>query len=93
MSSIFENEQQASGIAPIIVMPLILFGGQFANPDAIPKWIGWIQYISPIRYGLESLVVNEFDNRIYNTTLIMRNTVTKLTKAFAGGIIPQKDLP
>ena len=42
MSSIFENEEQAASIAPIIVMPLILFGGQFANPEAIPKWIGWI---------------------------------------------------
>jgi len=69
-------------------MPLILFGGQFANPDAIPDWIGWIQYISPIRYGLESLTVNEFDNRIYNSTLIMRNAVTKLTRSFAAGVIP-----
>jgi hypothetical protein len=35
MSSIFESEEQASEIAPIVVMPLVLFGGQFANPDAI----------------------------------------------------------
>jgi ABC-type multidrug transport system permease subunit len=85
MSSIFDSEESAAKIAPIIVMPLILFGGQFANPDAIPKWIGWLQYISPIRYGLESLVVNEFDSRIYNTTLILQQVGTNLTRSFPGG--------
>jgi ABC-type multidrug transport system permease subunit len=93
MSSVFESEEQASQIAPIVLMPLILFGGQFANPEAIPKWIGWIQYISPIRYGLEALVVNEFDNRIYNTTLIMRNAMNNMTRSFPTGIIPPKDIP
>ena len=93
MSCVFESEEQASQIAPIVLMPLILFGGQFANPDAIPKSIGWIQYISPIRYGLEALVENEFDNRVYNTTLLMRNAMNNMTRSFPTGIIPPKDLP
>ena len=61
MSSIFNKEETVAALAPIVVMPLILFGGQFANPGNIPDWISWFQYLSPIRYSLEALVVNEFD--------------------------------
>lgn len=41
-------------------MPLILFGGFVANSGTLPKWIEWVQYLSPIRYGLEALVRNEY---------------------------------
>ena len=71
MSSIFEKEEAVTALAPIVMMPLILFGGQFANSDNIQAWISWFQYISPIRYGLEALVVNEFDERTYNRTLVL----------------------
>ena len=41
MSSIFNKEETVTQLAPIVVMPLILFGGQFANPQNIPDWISW----------------------------------------------------
>jgi hypothetical protein len=28
--------------------------------DTFPDWIAWIQYISPIRYGFEASMCNEF---------------------------------
>jgi ATP-binding cassette subfamily G (WHITE) protein 1 len=62
-SSIFTSPENAVGISPIILMPIMLFGGLFANSGSYPSWIGWIQYISPIRYGLEALVRNEFLDR------------------------------
>lgn len=55
----------ATAFGGIIMMPLILFGGFFANAGDYPGYITWIQYISPIRYTLESLFWNEFDD---NTT-------------------------
>jgi ABC-type multidrug transport system permease subunit len=79
MSSIFNKEEMAVAMAPIIMMPLILFGGQFANSDNIQAWISWFQYLSPIRYSLESFVRNEFDNRSYNQTMIVRNEARNLT--------------
>jgi ABC-type multidrug transport system permease subunit len=91
LSSVFDNEASAAQIAPIFIMPFVLFGGQFINPDNFPKWIGWFQYISPIRYGLESLVVNEFDSRVYNTTLILQQLGTNLTKAFPAGFVPPQN--
>lgn len=79
MSSIFEKEEMATLLSPIIVMPLILFGGQFANSKNIQAWISWFQYLSPIRYGLEAMTVNEFDSRIYNTTMIIENILNQKT--------------
>ena len=79
VSSIFEKEESATALAPIIIMPLILFGGQFANSKNIQAWISWFQYISPIRYGLEAMTVNEFDSRVYNTTMIVQNILNNRT--------------
>ncbi len=41
MSSIFNKEETAVALAPVIMMPIILFGGQFANSDNIQAWISW----------------------------------------------------
>ena len=46
-------------------MPLILFSGFFSNAGSYPDWIGWIQWISPIKYSLEAMVHNEFGDRNY----------------------------
>mmetsp|Transcript_21771 Transcript_21771/g.33626 ORF Transcript_21771/g.33626 Transcript_21771/m.33626 type:complete len:99 (+) Transcript_21771:277-573(+) len=47
-------------MAPLMIMPMILFGGLFANNSSVGEWISWIQYISPIKYAAESMVHNEF---------------------------------
>ena len=47
-------------------MPFILFGGLFANNSALPKWLSWIQYISPIKYCAESLMDIEMMNDHYD---------------------------
>ena len=60
MSSIFPKEEYAVMLSPLIMMPIILFGGLFSNLEELEAWIRWFQYISPIRYALESLVRNEF---------------------------------
>jgi len=79
ISSIFEKEEMAVSLAPIVMMPLMLFGGQFANSGNIQAWISWFQYISPIRYGFEAFNRNEFDSRSYNSTAIFRNLTNNNT--------------
>ena len=80
VSSIFEKDEMAVAIAPVIMMPMMLFGGQFANSGNIQAWISWFQYISPIRYGYEALCRNEFENRSYNTTAIFENLTKNYTQ-------------
>ena len=41
-SSIFNNEETAVGLAPIIMMPIILFSGFFSNAGSYPAWTAWI---------------------------------------------------
>jgi ABC-type multidrug transport system permease subunit len=41
MSSIFHKEEMAVSLSPIIMMPIMLFGGQFANSGNIQAWISW----------------------------------------------------
>lgn len=49
-------------VAPVIIMPFAIFGGFLSNADNYMDWIGWLQYVSPIRYGFEFLVRNEFED-------------------------------
>jgi ABC-type multidrug transport system permease subunit len=62
ISSIAPNVTTATSIAPIFTMPMILFGGTFANTSTMPKWLSWIQWISPIRYANEALAHSQFDD-------------------------------
>eukprot|EP00347_Sterkiella_histriomuscorum_P021229 403334750 len=77
ISSLFSQSETALAVAPVIIMPMVLFSGFFSNAGTYPDWIGWIQWISPIRYSLESLIWNEFGDRQYATDEI--NLVTYLS--------------
>ena len=62
ISAMSPNMPTATTIAPAFTMPFILFGGMFANTDSMPGWLGWLQWISPIRYANEALAHAEFDD-------------------------------
>ncbi|CDW73845.1 abc transporter family protein [Stylonychia lemnae] len=70
VSSLFEKEEDAVGMAPLFVLPQVIFGGFFANSGNYPVWIGWLQYLSPLRYGQEALIINEFLPRTYKSNEI-----------------------
>ena len=54
---------QAMTPAALIMTGLIVFTG-FAIPvKKMRGWSRWINYIDPIGYGFESLMINEFHNR------------------------------
>ena len=41
-SSVFEKAETAVGLAPILILPLLLFSGFFSNAGSYPSWIGWV---------------------------------------------------
>lgn len=63
ISVLFTQPESAVSATPVFMMPLIILGGFIANAGTIPEWIAWLQYISPVRYGFESLTANEFSDR------------------------------
>ena len=58
VGSLAQDIKAVSIAAPMIVIPIFAFSGFFKNTDNIPGWIGWIQYISPMKYGFEAWVQN-----------------------------------
>jgi ABC-type multidrug transport system permease subunit len=47
--------------SPLIVMPLVVFGGLVVNLKTIPAYSSWFQYITPIRYGYNVLITSQLD--------------------------------
>jgi ABC-type multidrug transport system permease subunit len=62
-SCMFRDVKTAAGFLPVVIMPFVLFSGFYANSSTFMEWIGWIQYISPMKYSFEALVWNEYDTR------------------------------
>jgi ABC-type multidrug transport system permease subunit len=61
----FNDIKAATSIIPLVLFPLILFSGFFANIKYFYVWIGWIQYLSPVKYSFEAIAINEFEGRHY----------------------------
>ena len=61
IGSMFPTAESACFFAPVLILPFILFSGFITNIDTYPRWIGWIQYLSPVRYGFEASLRNEFE--------------------------------
>lgn len=55
----------ALAIAPSIMLPIILFGGFFTPPAAMPVWCAWMRWISFFYYGFGAAVVNEFSDETF----------------------------
>ena len=56
--SIFKDAKRASAMTPLLLLPMMMFSGLYNKLNSIPEWIGWLQYISPFRYGLQAVLEN-----------------------------------
>lgn len=63
LGSIILDAKSVSAVVPIFLLPIILFSGFFKNRDDLPVWIGWIEYISPNKYGFIAFVSNQVSNK------------------------------
>lgn len=73
LSSIFNHETTAVAFAPIVNMPLNLLGGYMINLKGIfsqtpQRYIAWLMYLSPVRYGYTALMVTQFPIHKYEET-------------------------
>lgn len=59
LGSVILDAKSVSSVVPIIILPIILFSGFFKNRADLPGWIGWIEYISPNKYGFIGFIDNE----------------------------------
>lgn len=46
-----KNAEQAITFMPLVVIPIIIFGGLVINLNDVPVYIQWMQYLSPLRHS------------------------------------------
>ncbi|KAH8812853.1 ATP-binding cassette transporter [Xylogone sp. PMI_703] len=63
IGSLSRTEQQAMVPASIMMLALLIFTGFVVPVDYMLPWCRWINYLNPVAYGYESLIVNEYHGR------------------------------
>lgn len=63
IGQISRTVHQALTPAAIFILALIIYTGFVLPTRMMQGWLRWINYINPIAYGFEALVVNELSGR------------------------------
>ncbi|KAK4231890.1 ATP-binding cassette transporter [Podospora fimiseda] len=63
IGSLSRTESQAMVPASVLMIALLVFAGFIVPIDYMLPWCRWINYLDPIAYGYEALVINEFHGR------------------------------
>ncbi len=78
MSSIFrtigsftKTLQEAMPFAAMLILALIIYTGFTIPISYMHPWFRWLNYLDPIAYGFESLMINEFDGRKFPCALFV----------------------
>jgi ABC-type multidrug transport system permease subunit len=64
IGSMVKDARSVSAVSPILILPIVLFSGFFKNQSNLANWAGWIQYISPFKYGFSAFTQNEVINKL-----------------------------
>ena len=62
-ASIFTTVDAASQIATYVLIVQTLLSGFFVRNDQVPWVLRWIQWISPLKYGLSIMFIAEFNGQ------------------------------
>lgn len=57
---LFSSLPVALAVTPLVLLPMMLFSGVFLNQGAIPSYVDWMKFISPMKWGFSGAAVNEF---------------------------------
>jgi len=59
------NPDAAAGIAPGFIVMFVFFSGFLLSRKEIPPWFIWLHYLSPVKYMVEGLMINEYDGLVF----------------------------
>lgn len=66
IGSAVPNVKVGQIVGPLLIVFMLLFGGQFLNLDAVTWVFRWIQYLSIIAYSNKALAQNEMNGLTFN---------------------------
>lgn len=66
IGSVTKSVAQALAPASIILLLIALYTGFAIPTQYMQGWLGWIRWLNPVFYGLESVMLNEFVGRNFS---------------------------
>ncbi|KAK7926558.1 ATPase [Apiospora marii] len=63
IASMFRTLSQAMVPAAVLILALVIFTGFVIPVDYMLGWCRWINYLDPVAYGFEALMINEYHGR------------------------------
>ncbi|KJZ71808.1 hypothetical protein HIM_08828 [Hirsutella minnesotensis 3608] len=91
IGSLSRTEQQAMVPASVLMLALLIFTGFVVPVDYMLPWCRWINYVNPVAYGYEALMINEFHNRNFTCIAYIPDYATStgsLAACNAVGAVP-----
>ncbi|KAK8215113.1 Multidrug resistance protein [Zalaria obscura] len=65
IASVSRTLSQAMAPAAILILAIVIYTGFTIPTRYMLGWSRWINYLDPVAYGFEALMINEFHNREY----------------------------
>ncbi|KAK9464577.1 ABC-2 type transporter-domain-containing protein [Lipomyces arxii] len=66
IGSVSRSISQAMAPAGVLILILVIYTGFTIPPRDMHPWFRWLNYLDPIAYAFESLMINEFRGRRYS---------------------------
>lgn len=63
LGSVTKSMDQAMAPSAVVLLALVIYSGFAVPPSYMQVWLGWLRWINPVFYGLESIFLNEFAGR------------------------------
>eukprot|EP00733_Pompholyxophrys_punicea_P001147 Pompholyxophrys_punicea_v1_NODE_506_length_1821_cov_8.150623.p1 type:complete len:441 gc:universal NODE_506_length_1821_cov_8.150623:390-1712(+) len=54
----------AVSLGPVVIIPLMLFGGFYVNTESLPVYLAWISYISVFNWGFQAISIVEYSGLV-----------------------------
>ncbi|CDK25256.1 unnamed protein product [Kuraishia capsulata CBS 1993] len=65
IGSFYKTLSEAMSLAALILLALVIYTGFVVPTPSMLGWSRWINYLDPIAYVFESLMTNEFQDRLF----------------------------
>lgn len=93
LACLFSDVALALMVAPMVILPFMMFSGFFLNPESSPVWLLWLEWISPMKYAFSALAQNEFTNLTLYCTDDQMRTVGVVAPVRTDAGMPAADAP
>ena len=60
LACLFPEIAVALAVAPLVILPLMMFSGFFLNPESTPIFLKWVEWLSPMKYAFSAMARLEF---------------------------------